>query len=408
MTAPATTNQDQVVRTGADLILSDASDLLRNKTVGILTNHTGLLSDGRSIVDAVAQSGLCRIKALYGPEHGIAGDTPDGKIVDHIRHPGYGIPVYSLYGRIHKPTKEMLQGVDLLLCDIQDVGARFYTFISTIALCLEATAEQRIPFVILDRPNPIRGLDYDGPVRIPSLKSFIGWMPLPVTHGLTIGELGSLWNEEGWLGPENSTSSRPLKAQLEVVPLKGWKRSMWYDETRLRWVPPSPNMRTLSTAVVYPGLCFVEGTSLSEGRGTHSPFQIVGAPWVDPEKVLTHLRGFHTPGVSFAAEEFTPREIPGIASQPKHEGVQCKGIHITVTNRDMVKPVQLGVAVLAAFRRAHPDRTVFHVRRFDMLTGNPDVRHQLERNVPPEEICAGWIEELEKFGTVRSKYLMYS
>lgn len=414
MTAPVTPKQRQIVRTGADRILSDASDLLRNKTVGILTNHTGRLSDGRSIIDAVAESGLCRIKALYGPEHGIAGDTPDGKVVEHVNHPGYGIPVYSLYGRIHKPTKEMLQGLDLLLCDMQDVGARFYTFISTIALCLEAAAEQRIPFVILDRPNPIRGLEYDGPVRVPSLKSFVSWMPLPVTHGLTIGELARLWNEEGWLGPkdsglglQNSGSSRPLKAQLEVVPLKGWKRSMWYDETGLPWIPPSPNMRTLSTAVLYPGLCFVEGTSLSEGRGTSSPFQLVGAPWVDPQGVLMHLREFDTPGVLIAAEEFTPREIPGIASQPKYEGVRCKGIHITVTNRDAVKPVRLGVAIVAAFKRAYPGQTAFRNRRFDILTGNPNVRHQLERNVPPEEICAGWTEDLEKFGAIRSRYLMY-
>lgn len=399
--------QSQIVKTGADRLFADVPELIKDKNVGILTNHTGRLSDGRSIVDAVAESGLCRIKALYGPEHGITGDTPDGKIVEHVDHPQHGVPVYSLYGRIHKPTKSMLDGIDVLLCDIQDVGARFYTFVSTIALTMEAAAENDIPFVILDRPNPIRGVDYDGPLRVPSLKSFVGWMPIPVTHGLTIGELARLWNEEGWLGAGSAGEANGTKAKLEIVALGGWKRHLWFDETGLPWVPPSPNMRELATAIVYPGLCFVEGTSISEGRGTSFPFQIVGAPWADPEKVLTHLSGFKTPGVTFSPEEFTPREIPGAAIQPKYEGMHCKGIRIVVTDRNAVRPVRLGVAILAAFKRAHPHHTVFRNRRFDILTGNANVRHQLDQNVSPDEICEAWAEELEGFGRTREKYLMY-
>jgi uncharacterized protein YbbC (DUF1343 family) len=315
-------------------------------------------------------------------------------------HPRYGVQVYSLYGKTHKPSPEMLDGVDVVVCDIQDVGARFYTFISTVALAMEAAAERGIPFVILDRPNPIRGLSYDGPVRHQSLRSFVAWMPIPITHGLTLGELARLWNEEGWL-------ANGVKAPLQVVEMEGWRRSIWYDETGLSWTPPSPNMPSLETAVMYPGICLGEGTSISEGRGTASPFQILGAPWADPDLVLKELASFTTPGVTFSRAEFTPSEIPGIASDPKFEGTLCRGIRLSVVDRNAVRPVHLGIAVLSAFKRAHPAETVFRNRRFDILTGNKNVRHQLDRGCHPDEICGGWAEELTSFGDIRSKYLMY-
>lgn len=399
MNTPAA-NTSQGIRIGADRLLRDASTLVAGKRIGILTNHTGRLTDGRTIVEAIAESGNCTLSALYGPEHGITGDVPDGTVVEHALHPRFGVHVYSLYGKIHKPTREMYDGVDLVVCDIQDVGARFYTFISTIALAMEAAAEQGIPFVILDRPNPIRGLSFEGPVRDPSLKSFVGWMPIPVTHGLTIGELSRLFNEEGWL-------SRGVKANLEVVPMEGWRRSMWYDETGLQWIPPSPNMPTLETAVVYPGICFIEGTTISEGRGTPTPFQMIGAPWADPEKILSHLTRFDISGVECTPSEFAPREIPGTASQPKYEGTLCRGLRISVTDRNAVRPIHLGISILAAFKRAHKSETLLRHRRFDILTGSNKVRHLLERDVGPQEICSGWTNELEAFGRVREKYLLY-
>jgi uncharacterized protein YbbC (DUF1343 family) len=388
------------VRIGADRLLHEASELVAGKQVGVLTNHTGRLSDGRSVIDALAESGLCTLKALYGPEHGITGDTPDGEVVEHAHHPRYGVQVYSLYGKTHKPTPDMLEGVDVIVCDIQDVGARFYTFISTVALAMEAAAEQRIPFVVLDRPNPIRGLSFDGPIRVTSLKSFVAWMPIPVTHGLTLGELARLWNDEGWL-------ANGVKAPLQVLEMDGWKRSMWYDETGLEWTAPSPNMPSLTTAVVYPGLCFVEGTSISEGRGTPNPFELVGAPWAAPEKILKILSGFKTPGVAFTETEFTPREIPGIASQPKFEGTPCRGIRLSVVDRNLVQPVHLGVAILSAFKRAHPAETILRNRRFDILTGNRRVRQSLDQGVHPDEICDEWTEELKTFGEIRARYLLY-
>ena len=388
------------VRTGADRLLTDAPEIIRNKRVGVLTNHTGRLSDGRHLVDAIVDSGIASLSVLFGPEHGITGTTPDGEVVDHSNHSRYNVPIFSLYGKTHKPTKEMLHDVDVLVCDIQDVGARFYTFISTIALALEAAAENDVPFVVLDRPNPIRGLRCEGPVREQSLKTFVAWMPMPVTHGLTIGELTRMWNGEGWL-------ANGVRARLEILPMKGWKREMWFDQTGLPWIPPSPNMQRLSTATVYPGVCFIEGTSISEGRGTSSPFELIGAPWADPEKVLAELSAFETPGVSFSAEEFTPLEIPGTASEPKYENELCRGIRITIADRDAIEPVKLGVEIIAAFKRAHPTETELRQRRFDILTGSSSVRKKLEANVHPAEICSMWKPELEKFCELREKYFLY-
>ncbi len=396
---PASTRR-RVVRTGADQLLKDAPELLRNKKIGILTNHTGRLSSGCHIIDVIVDSGLGVVKALYGPEHGFRGDAPNGTVVGHHAHPELNIPIYSLYGKIHKPTKEMLEGIDVLVCDIQDVGARFYTFISTIALAMEAAAENHVDLVLLDRPNPIRGVDFDGPVRTPSLRSFVGWMPIPVTHGMTMGELARLWNEEGWL-------KDGVRARLEVVPMDGWQRSMWYDDTGLPWIPPSPNMRTLETATIYPGLCFVEGTNLSEGRGTNAPFQLIGAPWVDPEKVLRELERVPIEGVRFIEESFTPKDIPGIAAHPKFENSRCWGVRVSVTDRNVLRPVRLGIVLLAAFHRAHPDLMMLRMRRFDILTGNSGVRHLLQDGAEPEVIWNSWREELEAFAHIREKYLLY-
>lgn len=388
------------VRVGADRLLTDAPEVIRNKRIGVLTNHTGRLFDGRHLVDAIVDSGIAPLSALFGPEHGITGSTPDGEVVEHANHSQYNIPIYSLYGSSHKPTKEMLDSVDVVVCDIQDIGARFYTFISTIALALEATAEKGIPFIVLDRPNPIRGLICEGPVREQSLKSFVAWMPMPITHGLTIGELAQLWNGEGWL-------ANGVRARLEVVPMKGWRREMWFDQTGLQWIPPSPNMQRLSTATLYPGLCLIEGTSVSEGRGTSSPFELIGAPWVDPKKVLAELSSFETTGVAFSEEEFMPKKIPGIASEPKYENIVCQGIRISITDRNQILPVKLGIEIIAAFKRAHPKETGLLDRQFDVLTGSLSVRKKLEANVHPAEICSMWKPDLERFCRIREKYFLY-
>jgi uncharacterized protein YbbC (DUF1343 family) len=225
-------------------------------------------------------------------------------------------------------------------------------------------------------------------------------MPMPVTHGLTIGELTRLWNGEGWL-------ANGVRARLDILPMKGWKREMWFDQTGLQWIAPSPNMPRLSTATVYPGACFIEGTSISEGRGTSSPFELIGAPWADPEKVLAELSAFETPGVSFSEEKFTPLEIPGIASEPKYKNTQCHGIRIMITNRDAIEPVKLGIEIIAAFKRAHPKETELRQRRFDILTGSSSVRKKLDVNIHPDEICSMWKPELERFFRLREKFFLY-
>lgn len=389
-----------LVKTGADRLLANEIDRIKNKRIGILTNHTGCLSNGSHIVDALVESNAVSVTALFGPEHGILGNTPDGKVVNHSTDSRYHIPVYSLYGKIHKPTPEMLSNIDLLLCDIQDVGTRFYTFISTIAMAVEGAAENGIPVLILDRPNPIRGVSFDGPVRNQKLKSFVAWMPIPVTHGMTIGELAILWNEEGQL-------AGGVRASLEILPLQGWNRNMWYDETGLPWIAPSPNMPSMTTAVLYPGLCFIEGTTISEGRGTDSPFELIGAPWLNTENVISVLNDFQLSGVQFSSDEFIPKEIPGMVSEPKYEGEVCKGIRIKVHDRNSIEPVRLGIYLLSALKKIHPKEAQLNHRRFDILTGDSSVRKMLEGGEQPEKIFSRWSNDLQEFGKIRSRYLLY-
>jgi len=263
--ASASAPAKQPVRVGADVLMKEQFPLIKGKRVGLVTNHTALLADGTHLADALIAHGDVRLTALFGPEHGIRGDAPDGKTIADSIDARTGVKVYSLYGAVNKPSPAMLKNVDVLVYDIQDVGARFYTFISTMFLAMEAASENNIPVIVLDRPNPIGGVYCDGPVRVDSLKTFVSWAPMPIAHGMTVGELAMMANGEGWL-------KEKTKAALTVIPVEGWNRAAYFDETRLAWVRPSPNMRTVSTAVVYPGTCLVEGLNVSEGRGTERPF----------------------------------------------------------------------------------------------------------------------------------------
>jgi uncharacterized protein YbbC (DUF1343 family) len=399
MTTPTATKRGSV-RVGADRIVSDCANLIASRSLGILTNHTGQLSNGTHLTDAIMDGGFGRVAALFGPEHGIQGNAPDGTGVGHSKHPRYGIPTFSLYGEVHKPTRDMLSGLDVLVCDIQDVGARFYTYSATVALAMEAAAEMGISVVILDRPNPIRGLFFDGPLRVAPLKSLVGWLPVPITHGLTLGELLSISRAEGWI--ESKAES------FSVVTVENWSRSQWYDETGLPWTAPSPNMPRLSTAVLYPGTCLLEGTTISEGRGTEHPFELIGAPWADATALIARLERQRPAGVRFLAEDFTPKEIPGVAANPKYLGQTCHGIRIVVDDRDRLEPVRLGILLLSAFKRVHRAETELKNRRFDMLAGDPMVRRMLEGDAPPDEIFDSWKAGLDTFGRTRSRHLLYT
>lgn len=385
---------------GADILLRDRLDLIRGKRVGVVTNHSAILKDGRHLVDALQATPGVTVRALFGPEHGIRGDAPDGRSIRDTIDAATGVPMYSLYGKINKPTPEMLAGVDVLIFDIQDVGARFYTFISTLSNAMEAAAEMGIPYVVLDRPNPIRGTWVEGFIRVDTLRSFVGLHPIPIAHGMTVGELATMFNNEGWL-------KNGVKANLTVVTCSGWKRSQWFDETGLTWVRPSPNMATLATATVYPGTCLFEGTNLSEGRGTEHPFETIGAPYVDGTAWASALNAMKLPGVRFEPAQFTPQEIPHVASRPKHQGKECGGVSVRVTDRDRLEPVRTAVAMLATARQLFGKEFQWRNSSIDRLSGTPALRSMLEAGTSTDEIVKSWKGEVERFVNLRGKYLLY-
>ncbi len=389
-----------VIKVGADLLLEKYMSIIENKRLGLICNHTSVLRDGRHLADALSASPHAKLVALFGPEHGIRGDAPDGKSVQHGLDLKTRIPIYSLYGATNKPTPEMLKDIELLLFDIQDVGARFYTYVSTLSLSMEAAAEQGIPFVVLDRPNPIRGDRVEGPVREDSLKSFVGLHPIPIVHGMTVGELAKMFNEEGWL-------KDGVKVSLSVIPMEPWKREFWYDETGLPWIKPSPNMATMRTAIVYPGACLIEGTNVSEGRGTEHPFECLGAPWIAGEKLAETLNSFGLPGIMFQPIEFIPVDIERVTVDPKYENELCRGIYLNVIDRNAFQPVRTAIYILSSLKKLYPNDFAFRDRRFDRLAGVSWIREMVDGSTSPEEIVTRWKEDTERFRTLRKKYLIY-
>jgi len=389
------------VKTGADLLFEKYFHLIQGKNVGLVTNHSALLSNGKHLADALHEDKRTNLVFLFGPEHGVRGDAPAGAKIDDAVDQKTGVPAYSLYGKINKPTKEMLKGVDVLLFDLQDVGARFYTFISTLSYAMEAAAEDNIPFIVLDRPNPIRGTWVEGFNREDSLRSFVGLHPITIAHGMTIGELATMYNNEGWL-------KNGIKANLTVVKMEGWKRTMWYDQTGLKvWAKPSPNLPTLESCVVYPGTCFFEGVNISEGRGTDKPFEIIGAPYIDGTKWAKLLNGYKLSGVVFEPIEFTTRSIAGAVQHPKYEGQQSGGVFLKVTDRDSFEPVKAAVYMLAAAKKLFPDSLKWRERSIDRLSGTPDFRKAIDAAMAPEKIVEMWKGSVEKFKAIRGKHLLY-
>ena len=389
-----------IVKTGDDLLLEKYHDLIKGKKIGLVTNHSAVLSSGIHLADALRDDKSVTLVALFGPEHGIRGDAPDGKSIQHGVDPKTGVNVYSLYGKVTKPTDEMLKDVDVLVYDIQDVGARFYTFISTLFLSMESAAEHNIPFIVLDRPNPIGGVHVEGPLRDDSLKSFVGWAPIPVAHGMTVGELATMANDKGWL-------KNGIKANLTVVKMEGWTRSIWYDETNLKWVKPSPNMATMRTATVYPGTCFIEGTNVSEGRGSEKPFEYLGAPWIDGKKLAEELKSYSLPGVVFEEVHFKPVNIEKMTTDPKYKEQDCNGVYVNVTDRNLFEPVKTGVALLSAIHKLFPKDFKFRQRSIHILTGTPRIEEMVLQGKAVDEIAGSWKDEVAKFRLDREKSLLY-
>jgi uncharacterized protein YbbC (DUF1343 family) len=394
-------SQQSRVKIGAEILIEKHLDLIKGKKIGIVTNHTGILPDGRHIVDVLNGIEGVKIVALFGPEHGIRGEVPDGKSISHGVDAKTGIPVFSLYGEVKKPTEEMLKDIDVLIFDIQDVGARFYTYISTMSYCMEACAEMGKKFIVLDRPNPIRGVYVDGPILEPRFKSFVGLHPIPVAHGMTVGELAKMFNDEGWL--ENG-----VKADLTVVKMENYSRKMWFDQTGLPWVKPSPNMMTLKTAIVYTATCFIEGTNVSEGRGTQHPFEWIGAPWIDGEKLAKELNYYKLPGVKFEPISFTPTDIEKVTVDPKYEGEKCGGVYLNVYDREKFEPVKVGVYILYALKKLYPDKFKWRTAGQDRLWGTDKVRLMIDEGKKPDEIIKTWEDDVKKFLSIRQKYLLYN
>jgi len=403
------------VKLGVEVFLESHLDLVKGERVGLITNLTGVDRNLQSVIDLFRQNPQIELVALYGPEHGVRGNAQAGEYVPFYFDEKYNIPVFSLYGQSSKPAPGMLKNideymrsfdttragkmpegamikdVDVLIYDIQDVGTRIYTYETTMAYALQACAESGIHFIVLDRPNPINGTNMEGPIlEYPEFSSFVGIYPVPVRHGMTVGELARLFNDQ----------FLEKKANLTVIPMEGWQRTMWYDETGLPWVIPSPNMPTLETATIYPGQVYFEGTNVSEGRGTTKPFEIFGAPWIDGYDLARRLNGLNLAGVKFREAWFTP-------TFSKFAGELCGGDQIHVTDRNLFRPLETSLNIIKAIRDMYPEKFEFHPEYFDKIMGTAKVREALEKGVAVSEIVKTFGESLAKFSEKRKPYLLY-
>jgi len=391
-----------VIRLGADRLFDDYRHLVAGKRVGLITNHSAVI--GRNhLADLLHRDPDISLSVLFGPEHGIRGLADAGEDVDHSVDPDTGLPVYSLYGPITRPTMEMLERVDVLLFDIQDVGARFYTYVITMGRAMISAAEADISFIVLDRPNPLGGVRMEGPLLEEAYHSGIGIYPTPVTHGMTVGELATMIQGEAWHEGLESL-------ELHIVPMEGWQRTMLWHETGLEWVPPSPNIPDYETALVYPGSCLFEATRASEGRGTRTPFLLTGSPFIDSQIVANDLNGRQLPGLRFDAVRFIPESITGMSTRPKLEGEMVHGVRISVTDPVAVRPVEAGIHLLESFYQQLPEveKDRFFLRRgLEIRIGNERVRQQIEQGVPAG-IIADWQADIDQFSRQRQPYLIYN
>ena len=393
---PADPGPDATARVipGLEVLLRDSAHLVRSRRVGFITNQTAVTSTGESGIDLLHASPDVQLVALYGPEHGLRGGGEGGVKIESGVDERTGVPVHSLYGSTQRPTPEMLRGVDVLLFDMQDIGARPYTFVWTMAMAMEAAAQQDIPFIVLDRPNPITGR-MEGPLMQMEMRDvgqpITGYYPVPLRHGMTVGEVARYINGEFDIG-----------ADLTVIPAAGWQRDMWFDETGLPWIDPSPNIRSLEAALNYSGLVLLEATNLSVGRGTDAPFSVVGAPWLDPVALMQRLANYDLPGVALDTTTFVPEGTGWVPFR----GETVRGVRINVTDRNAYQPVWLALVLLTEIRRAHPEFRITNDGMTQML-GSRWARQAFDAGTDPHTIWRRWNDELEQWRTVRDRYLLY-
>jgi len=380
------TSKESQSLNGIDVLKRDGFALLKGKRVGLITNHTGRDRDGNSTIDVLFKAPDVKLVALFSPEHGIRGALDQEKITNSTDEKT-GLPIFSLYGETRKPTAEMLKDIDALVFDIQDIGARFYTYISTMGLAMEEAAKNGKTFVVLDRVNPINGADVEGPLADGDKLSFIAHHQIPVRHGMTVGELAQLFNTE-----------RAINANLQIVRVEDWSRSQWFDETGLVWVNPSPNMRSLTEATLYPGVCLLEPTNVSVGRGTDTPFELIGAPWIDGRLLADALNKAKLPGVRFVPVRFTPKASV-------HKDAECGGVNIIITDRRSFEPVLMGVEMAVQLKKLF--RKDFSVDRFNRLLVNQKVYDAFLHGSDARALKQIWESDLDGFRAIRRKYLLY-
>ncbi|NWG01845.1 MAG: DUF1343 domain-containing protein [Syntrophaceae bacterium] len=373
------------VETGIDVLLDEKFRTLKGLRMGLITNHSGIDSKGRRTVDLLHQASQVTLVSIFSPEHGFLGNA-EGKI-SSTKDPSTGLPIYSLYGDVSRPTQKMLVGLDALVFDIQDAGVRFYTYITTMGYAMEECAKKGIPFYILDRPNPINASLVQGPILDNNLRSFTGYFSLPIRHGMTVGELAKMFNEEMKIG-----------VTLHVIKMRGYERTYWYDETGLFWISPSPNLYTLIEAILYPGVAMVEGSNVSVGRGTMTPFQLLGAPWINGKELTTYLNQRNIKGLRFIPATFTPK-----SSRFNHQ--LCQGIQIVLDDRQALDSPALGIEIASALYQLYPK--TFQLEKTLGLIGSYEVLHAIKKGEDPNVIRQNWQKPLEEFCKLRSKYLLY-
>ena len=381
----AATPRGQVV-CGIDVVVRDHFRILEGRRIALITNQTGRDREGHRDASLLAGAGNFKLVCLLSPEHGLYGNVD--KRIGNTLDSETGLKVYSLYGKTTRPTDAMLEGVDTLVFDIQDVGARFYTYSATLGICMEEAARRKLRFIVLDRPNPVTGLTVDGPIADADHFGFTAYGPMPVTHGMTFGELARLYND-AW----------GIHADLLIVPMEGWRRGMWYDQTGLPWVNPSPNLRNLTAATLYPAVCLLESTNVSVGRGTDQPFERFGAPWMDGRKLAAALNARHLPGLSFMPIEFTPQDST-------FTGQRCQGVQILLIDRERYKPMRSGVTIVWMIHQLYGDS--FQLAKVERLLQNHQAMVAIERASDPKQIEMVWRSSLKGFEELRLKYLIYN
>lgn len=400
--AQSSTSTRPVVTMGADRLFSEFAELVRGRAVALVSNHSGRLADGSHLADALAAHRDVRLVALFGMEYDIrSNDYSVPRDPERTRDARTGVPKYSLYGEQHKPSPEMLDGVDVLLYDIQDVGARFYEHVNILGFIMEAAAERGIRVVVLDRPNPLGGRGADGFVAdSQAFYRFGSYTAIPALHGMTPGELARFYNGERRLRGGRM-------ADLHVVPMRGWTRDQWFDQTGQSWRKPSPNLVTFSSLIAYAGTCLFEAVNVSAGRGSDAPFELIGAPWLSHERAVMLLNDLKLPGVRFAADTFTPVQQAFHARPPMYAGDLARGIRVHVTDRSTVQPYRVGVAMLWAVHALHRDQLVWNEATLDRLAATPRLKQMLEAGRTPAEIFAAWETELKHFRAISAPYHLY-